>query len=99
MRGRLIWGVALIAMGAFFLAQQLGLFGARAASLLGFCLWPAGIDLSGDLHRRSAPVVGADSRLHPAGRGAADRQRAKTSSSRLSRQARCSSSASVCRSC
>jgi signal transduction histidine kinase len=28
MRGRLIWGVALIAMGAFFLAQQLGLFGA-----------------------------------------------------------------------
>ncbi len=27
MRGRLIWGVALIAMGAFFLAQQLGLFG------------------------------------------------------------------------
>ncbi len=28
MRGRIIWGVALIAMGAFFLAQQLGLFGA-----------------------------------------------------------------------
>ena len=28
MRGRLIWGVALIAMGAFFLAQQLGLLGA-----------------------------------------------------------------------
>ena len=28
MRGRLVWGVALIAMGAFFLAQQLGLFGA-----------------------------------------------------------------------
>jgi hypothetical protein len=28
MRGRLIWGVALIAMGAFFLAQQLGVFGA-----------------------------------------------------------------------
>ncbi|HTP06856.1 MAG TPA: hypothetical protein VMP08_01300 [Anaerolineae bacterium] len=28
MRGRWIWGVALIAMGAFFLAQQLGLFGA-----------------------------------------------------------------------
>jgi glucose-6-phosphate-specific signal transduction histidine kinase len=28
MRGRLIWGVALIVMGAFFLAQQLGLFGA-----------------------------------------------------------------------
>src|SRR5512135_343959 len=27
MRGRLVWGVALIAMGAFFLAQQLGLFG------------------------------------------------------------------------
>ena len=27
MRGRLIWGVALIAMGAFFLAQQFGLFG------------------------------------------------------------------------
>lgn len=27
MRGRLIWGVALIAMGAFFLAQQLGVFG------------------------------------------------------------------------
>lgn len=27
MRGRLIWGVALIAIGAFFLAQQLGLFG------------------------------------------------------------------------
>ncbi len=27
MRGRLIWGVALIAMGAFFLARQLGLFG------------------------------------------------------------------------
>jgi len=27
MRGRIIWGVALIAMGAFFLAQQLGLFG------------------------------------------------------------------------
>ena len=26
MRGRLIWGVALIAMGAFFLAQQLNLF-------------------------------------------------------------------------
>ena len=28
MRGRLIWGVALIAMGAFFLAQQVGLLGA-----------------------------------------------------------------------
>jgi signal transduction histidine kinase len=28
MRGRIIWGVALIAMGAFFLAQQMGLFGA-----------------------------------------------------------------------
>ncbi len=28
MRGRLIWGVALIAIGAFFLAQQLGFFGA-----------------------------------------------------------------------
>jgi signal transduction histidine kinase len=28
MRGRLIWGVALIAMGAFFLAQQMGLLGA-----------------------------------------------------------------------
>jgi signal transduction histidine kinase len=28
MRGRLIWGVALIAIGAFFLAQQWGLFGA-----------------------------------------------------------------------
>ena len=28
MRGRLIWGVALIAMGAFFLAEQFGLFGA-----------------------------------------------------------------------
>ncbi|HSD84993.1 MAG TPA: hypothetical protein VLG46_14090 [Anaerolineae bacterium] len=27
MRGRLIWGVALIAMGVFFLAQQQGLFG------------------------------------------------------------------------
>jgi signal transduction histidine kinase len=27
MRGRLIWGVALIAIGAFFLAQQFGLFG------------------------------------------------------------------------
>ena len=27
MRGRLIWGVALIAIGFFFLAQQLGLFG------------------------------------------------------------------------
>ena len=27
-RGRLIWGVALIAIGAFFLAQQLGLLGA-----------------------------------------------------------------------
>ena len=27
MRGRLIWGVSLIAMGAFFLAQQLGVFG------------------------------------------------------------------------
>ncbi len=27
MRGRLIWGVALIAMGAFFLAQQFGAFG------------------------------------------------------------------------
>ncbi len=27
MRGRLIWGVALIAMGAFFLAQQFGVFG------------------------------------------------------------------------
>ena len=27
-RGRLIWGIALIALGAFFLAQQLGLFGA-----------------------------------------------------------------------
>ncbi len=27
MRSRLIWGVALVAMGAFFLAQQLGLFG------------------------------------------------------------------------
>ena len=27
MRGRLIWGVALIAIGAFFLAEQLGLFG------------------------------------------------------------------------
>src|SRR5512138_1259527 len=27
MRGRLIWGVALIAIGAFFLAQQLGWFG------------------------------------------------------------------------
>ncbi len=28
MRGRWIWGVALIAMGAFFLAQQFGFFGA-----------------------------------------------------------------------
>jgi hypothetical protein len=28
MRGRLVWGVALIALGAFFLAQQLGVFGA-----------------------------------------------------------------------
>jgi signal transduction histidine kinase len=28
MRGRLIWGVALIAIGVFFLAQQFGLFGA-----------------------------------------------------------------------
>jgi signal transduction histidine kinase len=27
MRGRIIWGVALIALGAFFLAQQYGLFG------------------------------------------------------------------------
>ena len=27
MRGRIIWGVALIALGAFFLAQQLGFFG------------------------------------------------------------------------
>ncbi|CAG0934765.1 hypothetical protein TFLX_03650 [Thermoflexales bacterium] len=32
MRGRMIWGVALIAMGAFFLAQQLGLFGALQIS-------------------------------------------------------------------
>jgi len=28
MRGRLIWGLSLIAIGAFFLAQQLGWFGA-----------------------------------------------------------------------
>jgi len=28
MRGRIIWGISLIAMGAFFLAQQLGWFGA-----------------------------------------------------------------------
>lgn len=28
MRGRLMWGVVLIVLGAFFLAQQLGLFGA-----------------------------------------------------------------------
>lgn len=28
MRGRLIWGLSLIAIGAFFLAQQFGLFGA-----------------------------------------------------------------------
>jgi len=28
MRGRLIWGMSLIAIGAFFLAQQLGWFGA-----------------------------------------------------------------------
>ncbi len=28
MRGRLIWGMSLIAMGVFFLAQQLGWFGA-----------------------------------------------------------------------
>ncbi len=32
MRGRLIWGVALVAMGAFFLAQQLGLFGTLQVS-------------------------------------------------------------------
>jgi hypothetical protein len=32
MRGRMIWGVALIAMGAFFLAQRLGLFGALQIS-------------------------------------------------------------------
>jgi signal transduction histidine kinase len=42
MRGRLIWGVALIAIGSFFLAQQMGLFGqlqlpfwAFASGLLG----------------------------------------------------------------
>jgi hypothetical protein len=36
MRGRLIWGVALIAMGAFFLAQQFGLFGTLQVSFWAF---------------------------------------------------------------
>jgi len=36
MRGRMIWGVALIALGAFFLAQQFGLFGTLQVSFWAF---------------------------------------------------------------
>ncbi len=43
MRGRLIWGVALIAIGAFFLAQQLGLLGAVQVSFWAFAFGLLGL--------------------------------------------------------
>ncbi|NTU64493.1 MAG: hypothetical protein HGB05_14115 [Chloroflexi bacterium] len=43
MRGRLIWGVALIAMGAFFLGQQLGLFGELELSFWAFAFGLLGL--------------------------------------------------------
>ena len=43
MRGRLIWGVALIAMGAFFLAQQFGLFGSLQLPFWAFAFGLLGV--------------------------------------------------------
>lgn len=43
MRGRLIWGVALIAMGAFFLAQQFGLFGSLQLPFWAFAFGLVGL--------------------------------------------------------
>jgi hypothetical protein len=43
MRGRLIWGAALIAIGAFFLAQQFGLFGALQLPFWAFAFGLLGV--------------------------------------------------------
>jgi signal transduction histidine kinase len=43
MRGRLIWGVALIAIGVFFLAQQFGLFGALQLPFWAFAFGLLGV--------------------------------------------------------
>jgi hypothetical protein len=43
MRGRLIWGMSLIAIGAFFLAQQLGLFGTMRLPFWAFAFGLLGV--------------------------------------------------------
>lgn len=43
MRGRLIWGMSLIAMGAFFLAQQLGWFGTMRLPFWAFAFGLLGV--------------------------------------------------------
>ena len=98
MRGRLIWGLSLIAIGAFFLMQQLGWFGAMQFPFWAFAFGLLGmiflVNFVGDRRQWWALIPGCIM----LGLAVVILNR-KTSSSRTRRSVRCFCSASACRSC
>ena len=74
MRGRLIWGMSLIAIGAFFLMQQLGWFGAMQFPFWAFAFALLGVIFLVNFVADRRQWWALDSRLHYAGAGRDDPQ-------------------------